>query len=91
LGLIQDHSLLESAQKAARILRGEGTLVGIFERDVLMVRKDGSNQGGLAGLTRAGEQYNGVLLGRGPQLPLQMTLDHERAPCSSVCKFNIGY
>jgi hypothetical protein len=45
-----------------------------------MVRKDGSNQSGLAGLTRAGEQYDRVLLGRGPQLSFQMTLDHDRIP-----------
>lgn len=54
-----------------------------------MVGKDGLDQGGLAGLARAGEQHDRVLLGRASQLPFQMTLDHNEAPFAYACKFNI--
>jgi hypothetical protein len=90
LGFIQNHGLLfELAQEASGIFGSEGALVGVFQGEVPVVWEDGSDEGGLAGLAGPGEQYDRVLSGRAPQLPFQMTLDHDDAPFGYVCKFTI--
>jgi hypothetical protein len=89
LGFIQNKGLRELAQEASGVFCGEGTPVGIFQGDIPMVRKDGLDQGGFAGLAGTGELHDRILFGRASQLLFQMTRDHDEAPFVRPCNFNI--
>ena len=61
LDLVQDRPIGEPGQKTARIAFREGPLVQVFKGNVRLAGEGVANQRGLARLSRAGDDHNGVL------------------------------
>jgi hypothetical protein len=67
LDFIEDGLGSELAEEAAGIVGGEGAGVGIFEGEIGGIGDGGSGEGGLAGLTWAGDDDDGI----GGEAPLK--------------------